>query len=530
MPRLRLAVVLVVCVTCAGTTVRSQNLQSFIRLSTLATPIARSPEVIRQQRVEVASLGMLLDRQRSTFLQLDLFRDVSVRIVRERIESTAHGMSWVGTVEGHPQSSALFVVAGDHLLGHIYLPFGFFVVVRQRDGSFLVQQIDQSALTRGSDDVITPRTAAADETSTARTGSADDGSVIDVLIAYTPGVLNGFGSGNALEAGIDMAVASTNRAFDISNVRTRLRLVHATRVEYEETGESGTELTRLRNTGDGFLDVLHSLRDEYAADLVALITERMDDACGRTYLATPQSLGSIGFSVVRRGCLPGGTFSHEVGHSLSAQHDWYNDSNVAVYPYAHGYVDVERRFRDLMSTPEHCADTNTDCVRLLAYSNPRISYRGTPLGVPAGTSTACAAKNVANPPCDADAAQALGYMASWVARYRDSRLALSARRLLPGESFQSSSGRFRLTYQTDGDLAFFDDGTRTRLWASNTAGTAPGQALLQTDGNFVVYDASGVGRWSSGTAGNPNAYLAVQDDGNLVIYRSDGQPVWNRNQ
>ena len=57
-----------------------------------------------------------------------------------------------------------------------------------------------------------------------------------------------------------------------------------------------------------------------------------------------------------------------------------------------------------------------------------------------------------------------------------------------------------------------------------------GAALLQTDGNFVVYDASGVGRWSSGTAGNPNAYLAMQDDGNLVIYRSDGQPVWTRNQ
>jgi hypothetical protein len=206
-----------------------------------------------------------------------------------------------------------------------------------------------------------------------------------------------------------------------------------------------------------------------------------------------------------------------------------DDATAGAYSYAHGYVDPERRFRDLMATGQHCADMNTDCVRLLAYSNPLVTHYGNPLGVPVGSSTACTTKNLSNPPCDADAAQAIGNMAPRVARYRDSRLALSARRLLPGESFRSSSGRYRLTYQSDGDLVLYDEQMRTRLWTANTAGTAPGQTLLQTDGNFVVYDSAGVNRWSSGTSGNPNAYLAVQDDGNLVIYGSDGQPIWNRN-
>ena len=528
MPRAGLAAVLILWVIWTAPTV-SQSAQSFVRLSSLATPSVTRPEVIRQQRVEIASLELLSDLRRSTALQLNLFRDVSLRVLRERLEPTAHGIWWLGVVEGYPRSDAIFVVVGDHLVGHVYLPFGFFTIERQADSSFLVQQIDQRGFTEGADVVISPRTTASAETDTVRTGSADDGSVIDILIAYTQDVPGGFSSGSALEAALDMAVASTNRALDVSNVRTRLRLVHTASVEYEETGNGSMDLSRLRSTTDGFLDVLHGLRDQYAADLVALITERMDDVCGIAYLTNPQSTGSAGFSVTRRACLYG-TFSHEIGHNLSAQHDWYVDATVGAYPYAHGYVDVERRFRDLMSYSDRCRDANTECVRVLAYSNPVVTHYGTPLGVPVGTSTECTAKNLANPSCDADVAQALGYMAPRVARYRDSRLGLSARRLLPGQSFLSSSRQFRLTYQADGDLALYDDRTRTRVWAANTADTTPGQALLQTDGDFVVYDAAGAKRWSSGTLGNPNAYLAVQDDGNLVIYRSDGQPVWNRNQ
>ena len=528
LPRLGLAVVLGVCVIWADATIESQTPQSFVRLSSLATPGATLREVIRQQRVEITSLGLLSDPQRSTVLQLDLFRDLSLRVVRERIERTAHGISWVGVVDGYRPSNALFVVVGDHLVGHIYLPFGFFVIERQANRSFLVKQIDQREFDRGSEPVISPQAVSAAERDTERTGSADDGSVIDLLIAYTQDVPGGFSSGEALTAAIDMAVASTNRALDVSKVRTRLRLVHTTQVQYEETGDSDIDLSRLRSSSDGFVDVLHSLRDEYAADLVALVTERMDRHCGIAFLGFPASTASAGFSVTKRVCLTGSTFSHEIGHNLGAQHDWYDDATAGAYSYAHGFVDVERRFRDLMSQSGHCVDTNTECVTLLTYSNPLVTHYGTPVGVPVGTSTACTTKNLSNPPCDADAAQAIGYMAPRVARYRDSRLALSARRLLPDESFRSSSGRYRLTYQSDGDLVLYDEQMRTRLWTANTAGTAPGQTLLQTDGNFVVYDSAGVNRWSSGTSGNPNAYLAVQDDGNLVIYGSDGQPIWTR--
>jgi hypothetical protein len=43
-------------------------------------------------------------------------------------------------------------------------------------------------------------------------------------------------------------------------------------------------------------------------------------------------------------------------------------------------------------------------------------------------------------------------------------------------------------------------------------------AVMQTDGNFVLYNAAGQPLWSSTTAGSGAGIVRVQDDGNLVLY------------
>jgi hypothetical protein len=100
--------------------------------------------------------------------------------------------------------------------------------------------------------------------------------------------------------------------------------------------------------------------------------------------------------------------------------------------------------------------------------------------------------------------------------------------LLPGGAVSSASGRYRLTYQTDGNLVLYDMVAGTALWLTGTGGSSPGQAILQTDGNFVVYDGAGTPLWQSHTGGNPGGSMILQEDGNLVIYGSNGQAVWNR--
>lgn len=104
----------------------AQDSPAFVRRSGLPTPPVLDIEVLRQQRIEVPSIALLSDPQRSAVLQLDLFADVTFRAVRERLEPTAHGISWVGSLEGYPDSDAIFVLVEDELLGHIYAPFGFF--------------------------------------------------------------------------------------------------------------------------------------------------------------------------------------------------------------------------------------------------------------------------------------------------------------------------------------------------------------------------------------------------------------------
>ena len=111
---------------------------------------------------------------------------------------------------------------------------------------------------------------------------------------------------------------------------------------------------------------------------------------------------------------------------------------------------------------------------------------------------------------------------AWVVQRRVNRREREGRQLI------SADGRFRLAYQSDGNLVLYDDVLHTAPWSSGTAGRSAGLAGMQGDGNFVVYDASIAPRWMSGTATNANARLVLQSDGNLVVYTADGRALWDR--
>lgn len=99
--------------------------------------------------------------------------------------------------------------------------------------------------------------------------------------------------------------------------------------------------------------------------------------------------------------------------------------------------------------------------------------------------------------------------------------------LKPGEAKTSCRGVATLVYQSDGNLVLYRNSDWRALWASDTYRTSAGQAVMQPDGNLVVYDASGKAVWASGTDRNPQSFLAVQDDGNVVIYNDVA--IWATN-
>ncbi|MEU8975946.1 hypothetical protein AB0D11_43355 [Streptomyces monashensis] len=105
--------------------------------------------------------------------------------------------------------------------------------------------------------------------------------------------------------------------------------------------------------------------------------------------------------------------------------------------------------------------------------------------------------------------------------------------LASGHSLGSST--MTLTMQTDGNLVArlnTGKGAGQVVWSTGTSGNPGAYAVMQTDGNLVVYKSGGgPGKggalWASGTYGNPGAYATVQDDGNVVVYaKASHSPLW----
>ncbi len=93
-------------------------------------------------------------------------------------------------------------------------------------------------------------------------------------------------------------------------------------------------------------------------------------------------------------------------------------------------------------------------------------------------------------------------------------------RLWGGQALVSSNGRYRALLQTDGNFAVYD-GSRPTWWSGDTGGG--GYLILQGDGNIGVYGSRWT--WASGTNGGTR--LVQQNDGNLVLYDAGGGALWS---
>jgi hypothetical protein len=89
-----------------------------------------------------------------------------------------------------------------------------------------------------------------------------------------------------------------------------------------------------------------------------------------------------------------------------------------------------------------------------------------------------------------------------------------------------------LQYQQDGNFVLYcngngkgGDGQGNVIWATNLYNGAwvspPAYLIFQTGGNLVIYPASG-SPWATGTDGNGGDFAVVQNDGNFVVYRRGG--------
>ncbi len=215
-------------------------------------------------------------------------------------------------------------------------------------------------------------------------------SVIDVAVFYTPAARENAGGIDEIATAIDLMVAETNMAYRNSAANQRINLVAAEEVVgYRETNDLSIDIARLRLPSDGYMDEVHGIRDEVAADIVLLMAAQS----GRAYqLRVPStSSESWAFGVVNP--YSSSTFAHELGHIMGLHHDRYqvcgdNCNGFTQFPYAFGYVNQEALepgapdaafWRTIMAYPNQCGR----CSQILRFSNPDQIYPdpgGDPLG------------------------------------------------------------------------------------------------------------------------------------------------------
>ena len=210
------------------------------------------------------------------------------------------------------------------------------------------------------------------------------------MVVYTQKARDGAGGREAMEGLIYGAVAETNQAYANSLLDQRLRLVHVEEVSYTETGFFDSDFNSLVDGTNG-LNIVHTLRDTFAADVVSLITET-GDSCGvgQTMVGSLNLVGhvfeNLAYSVVKRDCATGNfSLAHEIGHNMGAMHA----TGDGAYADSHAHSNMTPRDPSVGRWRTVMADQTTPAsVRIPYFSNPRVNYPavgGDPTGV-AGSS------------------------------------------------------------------------------------------------------------------------------------------------
>ncbi|MHB1057080.1 MAG: reprolysin-like metallopeptidase [Rhodanobacter sp.] len=213
--------------------------------------------------------------------------------------------------------------------------------------------------------------------------------LVDVLVAYTPEMVQRLGSADNVLTRIHYLISYANQAYANSQLDMKIRLAHAVEVDYTAATSNTQALDDLTTGSDiPALASLHALRDQYGADLVSLLRpfdHVQDGSCGNGWLtgaggdSIPGSYdfwASYGFSVVSDGSDPDDgyycedkSFTHELGHNMGLAHDVDNADGSGAYPYAYGYKKAvgSAGFGTIMAY-EDAGQESTQ-----VFSNPSIS-------------------------------------------------------------------------------------------------------------------------------------------------------------
>jgi len=350
------------------------------------------------------SVRLNLERLKADAINLNIFNDTLLVAEKDRVVDNVQGHSaWVGHIQGEPDSEVILASIGKAISGTIKRGNGdVYEILSNGDDTHTVRQIDPKKILPHKHPIpdikIDPALAKAPASSEAETAAneppmaaAETNTVIDLMVVYTPKARANAGGASGIQAKIVKAVEAANQAYINSKVHMKLNLVRMAEVSYTESGDMARTLNDLRGTKDGKMDIVHSWRNQYGADQVALVSADAN-YCGIAYQMTrlSSSFAPYAFAVVhddsKAYCLAAQTLAHELGHNQGNAHDRANSSFAGIYSYSYGHrLCQSGGFRTIM------AYACSGATRIPNFANPSVYYNGKPTGINPNTSPSTAA-------------------------------------------------------------------------------------------------------------------------------------------
>lgn len=252
---------------------------------------------------------------------------------------------------------------------------------------YYMVQLDHSSMRENCDNIEHPSyIPALPENDDTQEGNADSASIdiqqsgnrtlggsgeIKVLVLYTSAAANSVS--NIYNTAL-LAEEESNISFTNSEINCKIEIVYIGKTSYIESSSSTTDVNRFKETNDGYMDEVHTLRTKYAADICVLL-ENISGYCGEAY--TIKADVDEAFCVVKARCATEShSFIHEIGHLMGCMHDYRCDPRLWPYAYGHGYVYPDGGWRTIMAYDDYCSG----CIRLLYWSNPDVMYGGVSMG------------------------------------------------------------------------------------------------------------------------------------------------------
>ncbi|HEX2076895.1 MAG TPA: M12 family metallo-peptidase [Longimicrobium sp.] len=324
--------------------------------------------------------------ERGAAVRMTIAPGVQLVATGERVQRrSANDVSWAGPVAGGDGWVQMVVVDGA-VTGTITLGRTQYSIEPLGNGLHAVSKIDQNGFP-SEHPADHPSGALADlmNAGVQAAVSAEDGTVgiaanttINVMVVYTASAATA--AGGNIASRIQLAVDETNQSYVNSGINITMNRVYTAQVSYSESGRSFSQhVSALRGTTDGMMDIVHSWRNTYAADVVVLVVND-SEACGMA--AAIKATASYAFAAAHYTCITGYySFGHEVGHLQGARHDRYVDGSTTPYAYGHGFIPSSKNWRTIMAYGNNCSN----CTRIQWWSNPLKTYPAT--GEVMGTTT-----------------------------------------------------------------------------------------------------------------------------------------------